>query len=41
MARVSRAGEGARGVSRRLGRGIKDFRAFKDFKDLKDFRAGW
>lgn len=38
MARVSRAGEGARGVSRRLGRGIKDFRAFKDFKDL---RAGW
>ena len=38
MARVSRAGEGARGVSRRLGRGIKDF---KGFKDLKDFRAGW
>ena len=36
MARVSRAGEGARGVSRRLGRGIKDF---KGFKDLKDFNA--
>ena len=38
MAGVRGAGEGTRGVSRRLGRGIKDLGAFKDLKDL---RAGW
>lgn len=41
MAGKRGAGEGARGVSRRLGRGIKDLGDFKDFKDLRDLRAGW